>query len=129
MPSLRADRRSGGVVFKPLENVALAAALGEGARDLIATRARDNAPSRAGCRMAIEDACSCSAKLLAAAGSLESMLEDIPWHGGCRARTLRDREFPPISAWEQEQWQGIKNPRARPGELLHEATLALMQPY
>jgi hypothetical protein len=34
-----------------------------------------------------------------------------------------------IESEEQEQWRGIKNPKARPGELLREATLALMEPY
>jgi 2-polyprenyl-6-methoxyphenol hydroxylase-like FAD-dependent oxidoreductase len=34
-----------------------------------------------------------------------------------------------ILTWELEQWQGVVNPNARPGELLHEATLAMMEPY
>ena len=61
-------------------------------------------------------------------GSLESMLEEFMTRRYERARFVIESSRQ-ISAWEQEQWQGIKNPAARPGELLHEATLALMQPY
>jgi len=34
-----------------------------------------------------------------------------------------------IAAWELEQWNGVVNPHARPGQLLHEATVALMADY
>jgi hypothetical protein len=34
-----------------------------------------------------------------------------------------------LATWELEEWAGIKSPSARPGPLLHEATLALMADY
>ena len=34
-----------------------------------------------------------------------------------------------IARWELESWQGIQSPGARPGELLHEASVALLEDF
>ena len=34
-----------------------------------------------------------------------------------------------IASWELESWRGIHNPGARPGEVLHEASVALLEDY
>ena len=76
---------------------------------------------------AIEDAVLLG-ELLGRDGPLESLLEEFMARRFERARFVIESSRQ-ISAWEQEQWRGIKNPEARPGELLREATLALMEPY
>jgi 2-polyprenyl-6-methoxyphenol hydroxylase-like FAD-dependent oxidoreductase len=117
-----------GVVLKPLENVLLAAPWVRGRTIIIGDAAHATTPHLAqGAAMAIEDAVLLG-ELLGRHGPLEPLLEEFMARRFERARFVIESSRQ-ISAWEQEQWRGIKNPEARPGELLREATLALMDPY
>jgi 2-polyprenyl-6-methoxyphenol hydroxylase-like FAD-dependent oxidoreductase len=119
---------SGAVVLKPLENVLLPAPWMKGRTIIIGDAAHASTPHLAqGAAMAIEDAV-----LLG-----ELMGRDVPVGAALdefmRRRFDRTRyvveSSQQILTWELEQWEGVDNPSARPGELLHEATLAMMQPY
>jgi 2-polyprenyl-6-methoxyphenol hydroxylase-like FAD-dependent oxidoreductase len=117
-----------GVVFKPLENVLLSPPWVRSRTIVIGDAAHATTPHLAqGAAMAIEDAVLLG-ELLGRNGPLEPLLEEFMARRFERARFVIESSRQ-ISAWEQEQWRGIKNPKARPGELLHEATLALMEPY
>jgi 2-polyprenyl-6-methoxyphenol hydroxylase-like FAD-dependent oxidoreductase len=117
-----------GVVFKPIENVLLPLPWVKGRTIIIGDAAHATTPHLAqGAAMAIEDAVLLG-ELLGRDGPLESLLEEFMRRRFERARFVIESSRQ-ISVWEQEQWRGIKNPEARPGELLHEATVALMEPY
>jgi 2-polyprenyl-6-methoxyphenol hydroxylase-like FAD-dependent oxidoreductase len=117
-----------GVVFKPLENVLLSPPWVKGRTIVIGDAAHATTPHLAqGAAMAIEDAVLLG-ELLGRDRPIEPLLEEFMVRRFERARFVIESSRQ-ISAWEQEQWRGIKNPEARPGELLREATLALMEPY
>jgi 2-polyprenyl-6-methoxyphenol hydroxylase-like FAD-dependent oxidoreductase len=117
-----------GVVFKPLENVLLPPPWVKNRTIVIGDAAHATTPHLAqGAAMAIEDAVLLG-ELLGRDGPLETLLAEFMARRFERARFVIESSRQ-ISAWEQEQWRGIRNPEARPGELLHEATLALMRPY
>src|SRR5258708_35313202 len=117
-----------GVVFKPIENVLLPPPWVKGRTIIIGDAAHATTPHLAqGAAMAIEDAVLLG-ELLGREDPLELLL------GGFMARQFERARFViessrQISAWEQEQWRGIKNPEARPGEILREATMGLMGTY
>jgi 2-polyprenyl-6-methoxyphenol hydroxylase-like FAD-dependent oxidoreductase len=116
------------VVFKPIENVLLPLPWVKGRTIIIGDAAHATTPHLAqGAAMAIEDAVLLG-ELLGREDSLELLLEEFMARRFERARFVIESSRQ-ISTWEQEQWRGIKNPEARPGELLGEATLALMEPY
>lgn len=117
-----------GVVLKPLENVLLPAPWSKGRTIIIGDAAHATTPHLAqGAAMAIEDAVLLG-ELLGRDASLDTLIEEFMRRRFDRARYVVESSQQ-ILTWELEQWQGIRNPEARPGELLHEATLALMEPY
>ena len=116
------------VVYRPLEALLLPDPWMKGRVIVIGDAAHGTTPHLAqGAAMAIEDAV-----LLG-----ELMGRDAPVNG--LLREFMDRRFTrskfvvdssrQIGIWEMQGWQGISNPDAHPGALLHSATLALMQPF
>jgi 2-polyprenyl-6-methoxyphenol hydroxylase-like FAD-dependent oxidoreductase len=119
---------SASVVFKPLENVLLPAPWMKGRTIIIGDAAHATTPHLAqGAAMAIEDAVLLG-ELLGRDAPLNALLDEFMRRRFDRARYVVESSQQ-ILSWELEQWNGIQNPDARPGELLHEATLALMEPY
>jgi 2-polyprenyl-6-methoxyphenol hydroxylase-like FAD-dependent oxidoreductase len=80
-----------------------------------------------GAAMAIEDAVLLG-ELLGQHRSLPPALEEFMVRRFKRAKYVVDCSDQ-IATWELEQWNGVINPSARLGELLHEATLALLDDY
>ena len=77
--------------------------------------------------MAIEDGV-LLAELLSGSQPLERVLKEFMSRRFKRAKYVVESSNQ-IAEWEMEDWRGIRNPNARPGELLHEATLALLEEY
>lgn len=119
---------SAAVVYKPMENLILPAPWHKGRILVIGDAAHATTPHLAqGAAMAIEDAV-LVAELLDKHATLDSALGEFMHRRFERARfvvTASDQ----IAQWEMESWKGIDNPEARPGELLHEATMALQEDY
>jgi len=80
-----------------------------------------------GAAMAVEDAVLLG-DLLGKNGSFEDVVSEFMDRRYDRVKYVVDSSAQ-IAAWELEKWQGIHNPNARPGELLHEATANLMKDY
>ena len=119
---------SAAVVLKPLENVLLPAPWMKGRTVIIGDAAHASTPHLAqGAAMAIEDAVLLG-DLLGRDKRLEVALAEFMSRRFDRARYVVESSQQ-ILTWELEQWRGVDNPNARPGELLHEATLAMMEPY
>ena len=117
-----------GVVCKPLEHVLLPAPWMKGRVIIIGDAAHATTPHLAqGAAMAIEDAVLLG-ELLGRDAPLPTLLEEFMARRYDRARFVIESSRQ-ISEWEMEQWRGVDNPLARPGELLGEATLALLEPY
>ncbi|MFD1611466.1 FAD-dependent monooxygenase [Sphingomonas tabacisoli] len=117
-----------GVILKPIESVLLPAPWMTGRTIIIGDAAHASTPHLAqGAAMAIEDAVLLG-ELLGDDRSLDAALEEFMRRRFDRTRYVVESSQQ-ILTWELEQWAGIHNPAARPGELLHEATLALMEPY
>jgi len=116
------------VVYKPMESVLLPAPWHKGRQIIIGDAAHTTTPHLAqGAAMAIEDAVLLG-NLLGEERSLESALHEFMSRRFTRAQYVVNCSDQ-IASWELEQWNGVLNPKARPGELLHEATLALMADY
>lgn len=116
------------VVYKPMESVLLPQPWYRGRQIIIGDAAHATTPHLAqGAAMAIEDAVLLG-ELLAKHDSLPPALEEFMARRFKRAKFVVDSSDQ-IAAWELEQWNGVINPKARPGELLHEATLALLEDY
>ena len=77
--------------------------------------------------MAIEDAVLLG-ELLERAAPVDALLAEFMSRRFDRAKFVVDTSRQ-LSEWELEQWGGVDNPAARPGELLHTATQALMNDY
>jgi 2-polyprenyl-6-methoxyphenol hydroxylase-like FAD-dependent oxidoreductase len=119
---------SAAVVLKPLENVLLSAPWMKGRTIIIGDAAHASTPHLAqGAAMAIEDAVLLG-ELLGRDAPLDALLDEFMRRRFDRTRYVVESSQQ-ILTWELEQWKGIDNPNARPGELLHEATLAMMEPY
>lgn len=117
-----------GVVYKPMENLMLPAPWHKGRVLIIGDAAHATTPHLAqGAAMAIEDAI-LLAELLAANRPLDAILDEFMARRFVRAKFVVDSSDK-IARWEMEGWDGIKNPNARPGELLHEATVKLLEAY
>lgn len=116
------------VVYKPMENLILPAPWYKGRTLIIGDAAHATTPHLAqGAAMAIEDAV-LIAELLDQHTVLQEALDEFMKRRFERARfvvTASDQ----IARWEMESWQGIENAEARPGALLHEATMALQKDY
>lgn len=116
------------VVLRPLENLLLPAPWYRGRTIIIGDAAHATTPHLAqGAAMAIEDAV-LLAELLGRGGPLPPLLDEFMRRRFDRSRFVIESSAR-ILAWEMEEWSGIHNPDARPGQVLHEATLALMEPY
>jgi 2-polyprenyl-6-methoxyphenol hydroxylase-like FAD-dependent oxidoreductase len=119
---------SAAVVYKPMESVLLPQPWYRGRQLIIGDAAHATTPHLAqGAAMAIEDAVLLG-ELLSQDRSLSSALEEFMARRFARAKYVVDCSDQ-IAAWELEQWNSIINPAARPGELLHEATMALLEDY
>ena len=119
---------SAAVVYKPMESVLLPQPWYRGRQLIIGDAAHATTPHLAqGAAMAIEDAVLLG-ELLGRDRTLESALEEFMSRRFKRAKYVVDCSDQ-IATWELEQWNSIVNPAARPGELLHEATLALLEDY
>ncbi|MBP7339477.1 FAD-dependent oxidoreductase [Niveispirillum sp.] len=116
------------VVLRPLENLLLPAPWHKGRTLIIGDAAHATTPHLAqGAAMAIEDAV-LLAELLGREAPVSALLDEFMARRFDRARFVVESSAQ-ILAWEMEEWNGIHNPDAKPGQLLHEATLALMEPY
>jgi 2-polyprenyl-6-methoxyphenol hydroxylase-like FAD-dependent oxidoreductase len=119
---------SAAVVYKPMESVLLPRPWYRGRQLIIGDAAHATTPHLAqGAAMAIEDAVLLG-ELLAQHSSLPPALEEFMSRRFKRAKYVVDCSDQ-IAGWELEQWNGVINPKAKPGELLHEATLALLDDY
>jgi 2-polyprenyl-6-methoxyphenol hydroxylase-like FAD-dependent oxidoreductase len=119
---------SAAVVYKPMESVLLPEPWARGRQLIIGDAAHATTPHLAqGAAMAIEDAVLLG-ELLAQHHSLPPALDEFMSRRFKRAKYVVDCSDQ-IATWELEQWNGVINPSARPGELLHEATLALLDEY
>jgi 2-polyprenyl-6-methoxyphenol hydroxylase-like FAD-dependent oxidoreductase len=117
-----------GVVYKPMENLLLPEPWWKGRVVIIGDAAHASTPHLAqGAAMAIEDGV-LLAELLSGSQPLELVLKEFMSRRFKRAKYVVESSNQ-IAEWEMEDWRGVKNPNARPGELLHEATLALLEEY
>ena len=119
---------SSAVVYKPMEDLLLPSPWMKGRVIVIGDAAHATTPHLAqGAAMAIEDAVLLG-ELLAREDDLAPLLTEFMARRFDRAKYVI-RSSQQIAAWEMEQWSGVQNPDARPGQLLSEATAALMGPY
>lgn len=117
-----------GVVYRPMEHLLLPSPWWRGRAIVIGDAAHATTPHLAqGAAMAIEDAVLLG-ELLGRDGLLPPILEEFMRRRFDRARYVIDSSRQ-IADWEMEEWAGIKNPHARPGQLLGEATHQLMEAY
>jgi 2-polyprenyl-6-methoxyphenol hydroxylase-like FAD-dependent oxidoreductase len=116
------------VVYRPLETLLLPAPWMKGRVLLIGDAAHSTTPQLAqGAAMAIEDAVLLG-ELLGRDAPLPQLLDEFMTRRFARVKFVVDSSVQ-IGAWELEDWQGIHNPEANPGGLLHSATLALMKDF
>jgi 2-polyprenyl-6-methoxyphenol hydroxylase-like FAD-dependent oxidoreductase len=119
---------SSGVVYKPMENLLLPSPWNKGRIIVIGDAAHATTPHLAqGAAMAIEDAVLLGS-LVQRAGPIEPLLAEFMRRRFDRAKFVVESSDQ-IAKWELESWQGIHNPDARPGEVLHEASLALLEDF
>jgi 2-polyprenyl-6-methoxyphenol hydroxylase-like FAD-dependent oxidoreductase len=117
-----------GVVYKPMENLLLPNPWYKGRVVIIGDAAHASTPHLAqGAAMAIEDGV-LLAELLSGSQPLEQLMNEFMTRRFNRAKYVVQSSNQ-IAEWEMEGWRGIKNPNARPAEILHEATLALLEEY
>jgi 2-polyprenyl-6-methoxyphenol hydroxylase-like FAD-dependent oxidoreductase len=111
-----------------MESVLLPAPWYRGRCLIIGDAAHATTPHLAqGAAMAIEDA-ALLGQMLGQSGALPELLAGFMKRRAARAAYVVETSDQ-LSRWELEQWGGVVNPQARPGELMHEAGLALMASY
>jgi 2-polyprenyl-6-methoxyphenol hydroxylase-like FAD-dependent oxidoreductase len=116
------------VVYKPMESILLPAPWHRGRCLIIGDAAHATTPHLAqGAAMAIEDAVMLG-QLLGGGAALTSVFEEFMRRRAKRGAYVVNTSDQ-LAQWELEQWSGVNNPDARPGQLLHEATVSLMDPY
>jgi 2-polyprenyl-6-methoxyphenol hydroxylase-like FAD-dependent oxidoreductase len=116
------------VVYRPMESVLLPPPWMKGNVLLIGDAAHSTTPHLAqGAAMAIEDAVLLG-ELMGGDAPVPKLLEEFMNRRFARVKFVVDSSLQ-IGAWEMEEWEGIHNPDADPGRLLHSATLALMAPF
>ena len=116
------------VVYKPMEQMLLPAPWYKGRIILIGDAVHATTPHLAqGAAMAIEDAVLLG-ELLGCDTSVQDVLRQFMERRFNRAKLVVDSSGR-IVDWEMEAWQGIHNPDARPGETLHETSMALLEEY
>jgi 2-polyprenyl-6-methoxyphenol hydroxylase-like FAD-dependent oxidoreductase len=117
-----------GVVYKPMENLLLPSPWNKGRVLIIGDAAHATTPHLAqGAAMAIEDGV-LLAELLGRDQPFNQVMPEFMSRRFNRAKFVVESSDQ-IAQWEMEAWNGIENPIARPGELLHEATVALLEEY
>lgn len=118
-----------GVVYKPMENLMLPAPWNRGRVLIIGDAAHATTPHLAqGAAMAIEDAVLLGELLGRDGASFDALMAEFVSRRFDRARFVVETSDQ-IAQWEMESWAGIDNPEARPGEILHHATMALLEDY
>jgi 2-polyprenyl-6-methoxyphenol hydroxylase-like FAD-dependent oxidoreductase len=118
-----------GVVYKPMENLILPAPWNKGRVLIIGDAAHATTPHLAqGAAMAIEDAVLLGELLGRDGATFDALLAEFTVRRFDRARFVVETSDQ-IARWEMESWEGIKNPAARPGELLHHASVALLEDF
>lgn len=116
------------VVYRPMTSTILSEPWWKGRAILIGDAAHAPTPHLAqGAAMAIEDAV-LLAELLGAGADVEDVFGSFMSRRFQRAKYIVDSSAQ-IGAWELEEWAGIHNPDARPGELFNEGNAAMMQDY
>lgn len=116
------------VVYKPMENLLLPDPWFKGRVVIIGDAAHATTPHLAqGAAMAIEDAVLLG-ELLRRDERLDYLLAEFMDRRFERARYVVESSEQ-IANWELEGWAGVENPQARPGQLLHEATVALLEDF
>jgi 2-polyprenyl-6-methoxyphenol hydroxylase-like FAD-dependent oxidoreductase len=119
---------SSAVVYRPIEHLMMPSPWFKGRVLLIGDAAHAATPHLAqGAAMAIEDAVLLG-ELLSRTAPVHELLGEFMQRRFHRAKYVSDCSTQ-LATWELEEWAGIKSPSARPGPLLHEATLALMADY
>jgi 2-polyprenyl-6-methoxyphenol hydroxylase-like FAD-dependent oxidoreductase len=117
-----------GVVYKPMENLLLPVPWNKGRVLIVGEAAHATTPHLAqGAAMAIEDAVLLGT-LLQRDEPYERLMVEFMSRRFDRARFVVESSDQ-IANWELESWRGIQNPDARPGEVLHKATVALLEDY
>jgi len=117
-----------GVVYKPMENLLLPAPWNAGRILIIGDAAHATTPHLAqGAAMAIEDAVLLG-ELLQRREPFAALMHEFMARRFDRARFVIESSDR-IAQWEMESWKGIRNPDARPGEFLHQASVALLEDY
>lgn len=118
-----------GVVYKPMENLLLPAPWNKGRVLIIGDAAHATTPHLAqGAAMAIEDAVLLGELLGRRDADFDALMAEFMARRFDRARFVVESSDQ-IAQWEMEGWKGIQNPDARPGEVLHHATVALLEDY
>lgn len=116
------------VVYKPIENLLLPSPWYKGRVLIIGDAAHATTPHLAqGAAMAIEDAVLLG-DLLAHDQLLPDLLEQFMKRRFDRARYVVESSDQ-IARWEMEQWAGVSNEDAKPGQLLYEATVRLLDDF
>jgi len=80
-----------------------------------------------GAAMAIEDAV-LLAELLGQGTDVQSVFQSFMSRRFRRAKYVVDTSAQ-LTTWELEEWAGIQNPDARPGELFNEGIAAMIEEY
>ncbi len=116
------------VVYRPLDTHMLDTPWMKGRVLLIGDAAHGTTPHLAqGAAMAIEDAVLLG-ELMGKDAPLDDLLNEFMGRRYERCKFVVDSSVQ-IGQWEMEEWEGVENPDADPGGLLHQATLALMDDY
>ena len=117
------------VVYKPMEHLMLPTPWMKGRAIVIGDAAHATTPHLAqGAAMAIEDAVLLAELMARDTATVSALLDEFMRRRFERAKYVVDCSRQ-IADWEMEQWAGIQNPEARPGQLLGEATHKLQEPY
>jgi 2-polyprenyl-6-methoxyphenol hydroxylase-like FAD-dependent oxidoreductase len=116
------------VVYRPMESMLLPNPWHKGRVVLIGDAAHAMTPHLAqGAAMAVEDAVVLG-ELLQSQSSLDCVFQAFMQRRFERVKYVVESSKQ-IGDWELEGWAGITNPAARPGELLYEATEAMMNAF
>jgi len=117
-----------GVVYKPMEHLLLPSPWHRGRTLIIGDAAHATTPHLAqGAAMAIEDAVLLG-ELVRREDPLDVLLAEFMSRRFDRAKFVVDTSNQ-IAEWEMEEWAGVHNPDARPGQLLRDATIRLLEEY
>lgn len=116
------------VVYRPMTSMVLEDPWWKGRTILIGDAAHPPTPHLAqGAAMAIEDAV-LLAELLGAGDDVEDVFRAFMARRFSRAKYIVDSSAQ-ICTWELEDWAGVHNPDAHPGELFNQGNAAMMESY